>query len=48
MIRFIRPRLRKPLLRGIALLGIAAAWEGGRRGRARQVLTPPSARAARG
>jgi hypothetical protein len=24
--RFIRPRLRKPLLRGIALLGIAAAW----------------------
>ena len=26
MMRFIRPRLRKPLLRGIALLGIAAAW----------------------
>jgi uncharacterized membrane protein len=24
--KFIRPRLRKPLLRGIALLGIAAAW----------------------
>jgi hypothetical protein len=24
--RFIRPRLRKPLLRGIALLGIAGAW----------------------
>src|SRR5580693_9394291 len=26
MMRFIRPRLRKPLLRGIALLGIAGAW----------------------
>jgi hypothetical protein len=26
MTSFIRPRLRKPLLRGIALLGIAAAW----------------------
>jgi hypothetical protein len=26
MMRFIRPRLRKPLLRGIALLGIACAW----------------------
>jgi hypothetical protein len=26
MLRFIRPRLRKPLLRGIALLGIAGAW----------------------
>jgi hypothetical protein len=26
MMRFIRPRLRKPLLRGLALLGIAAAW----------------------
>ena len=26
MMKFIRPRLRKPLLRGIALLGIAAAW----------------------
>jgi predicted MFS family arabinose efflux permease len=26
MMNFIRPRLRKPLLRGIALLGIAAAW----------------------
>jgi hypothetical protein len=26
MTRFIRPRLRKPLLRGIALLGIAGAW----------------------
>jgi hypothetical protein len=26
MIRFIRPRLRKPLLGGIALLGIAGAW----------------------
>ena len=26
MMRFIRPRLRRPLLRGIALLGIAAAW----------------------
>ena len=26
MIRFIHPRLRKPLLRGIALLGIAGAW----------------------
>jgi hypothetical protein len=24
--RFIRPRLRKPLLRGIATLGIAGAW----------------------
>jgi len=24
--RFIRPQLRKPLLRGIALLGIAGAW----------------------
>jgi hypothetical protein len=26
MMRFIRSRLRKPLLRGIALLGIAGAW----------------------
>jgi hypothetical protein len=26
MMRFIRPRLRKPLLGGIAYLGIAAAW----------------------
>jgi hypothetical protein len=26
MMKFIRPRLRKPLLRGIALLGIAGAW----------------------
>ena len=26
MMRFISPRLRKPLLRGIALLGIAGAW----------------------
>jgi hypothetical protein len=26
MMRFIRPRLRKPLLRGIALLGMAGAW----------------------
>ena len=26
MLRLIRPRLRKPLLRGIALLGIAGAW----------------------
>jgi hypothetical protein len=26
MMWFIRPRLRKPLLRGIALLGIACAW----------------------
>ena len=26
MMRFIRPRLRKPLLGGIALLGIAGAW----------------------
>jgi hypothetical protein len=26
MMSFIRPRLRKPLLRGIALLGIAGAW----------------------
>jgi uncharacterized membrane protein len=26
MMRFIRPRLRKPLLRGIGLLGIAGAW----------------------
>jgi len=26
MMKFIRPRLRKPLLRGIAGLGIAGAW----------------------
>ena len=26
MMRFIRPRLRKPLLGGIALLGVAGAW----------------------
>ena len=26
MMKFIRPRLRKPLLRGIAGLGLAGAW----------------------